>query len=64
MQVLDFIYTDQIDPTRGCRERHQSNEVVLSMMQVYMLAVQFHMGRLENLCINYLESSKLEHSMF
>ena len=32
--VLDFIYTDQIDPTRGCRERHQSNEVVLSMMQV------------------------------
>ena len=32
--VLDFIYTDQIDPTRGCRERHQSNEVVLIMMQV------------------------------
>ena len=57
MQVLDFIYTDQIDPTRGNRERHQSNEVVLSMMQVYMLAVQFHMRRLENLCINYLESS-------
>ena len=56
-KVLDFIYTDQIDPTRGNRERHQSNEVVLSMMQVYMLAVQFHMRRLENLCINYLESS-------
>jgi len=55
--VLDFIYTDQIDPTRGCRERHQSNEVVLSMMQVYMLAVRFHMRRLEYLCINYLESS-------
>ena len=74
--VLDFIYTDQIDPTRGCRERHQSSEVMLSMMQVitrchdmsearvkiiffqvYMLAVQFHMKRLENLCINYLESS-------
>lgn len=55
--VLDFIYTDQIDPTKGCRERHQSNEVVLSMMQVYMLAVQFHMKRLENLCINYLEAS-------
>ena len=32
--VLDFIYTDQIDPTRGCRERHQSSEVMLSMMQV------------------------------
>jgi len=55
--VLDFIYTDQIDPTKGYRERHQSNEVVLSMMQVYMLAVQFHMKRLENLCINYLEAS-------
>lgn len=55
--VLDFIYTDQIDPTRGCREKHQSNEVVLSMMEVYMLAVQFRMKRLENLCINYLESS-------
>ena len=55
--VLDFIYTDQIDPTRGRRERHASNEVVLSMMQVYMLAVQFHMRRLENLCINYLEFS-------
>ena len=27
------------------------------MMQVYMLAVQFHMCRLENLCINYLETS-------
>merc|ERR1719259_1017484 len=26
-------------------------------MQVYMLAVQFHMKRLENLCISYLESS-------
>merc|ERR1719500_2461028 len=55
--VLDYIYTDQIDPTKGYRERHQSNEVVLSMMQVYMLAVQFHMKRLENLCINYLEAS-------
>ena len=55
--VLDFIYTDQIDPTRGNRDKHQSNEVVLSMMQVYMLAVQFRMKRLENLCINYLESS-------
>jgi len=55
--VLHFIYTDQIDPTRGYRERHASNEVVLSMMQVYMLAVQFHMRRLENLCINYLEFS-------
>jgi len=55
--VLDFIYTDQIDPTLACREKHASNEVVLSMMQVYMLAVQFHMRRLEYLCIQYLETS-------
>ena len=55
--VLDFIYTDQIDPTRGIRDKHGNNEVVLSMMQVYMLAVQFLMKRLENLCISYLESS-------
>ena len=101
LMVLDYIYTDQIDPTRGHREKHASNEVVLSMMQVlaliltfdvcncpllkhsraeylviegkdtsvvilltsplllqvYMLAVQFHMSRLEQLCISYLESS-------
>jgi len=55
--VLDYIYTDMIDPTRGQRERQGSNEVVLSMMQVYMLAVQFHMKRLESLAISYLESS-------
>jgi hypothetical protein len=55
--VLDFIYTDQIDPTRGRREQHATNGVVLAMMQVYMLAVQFYMKRLENLCIGYLEAS-------
>jgi len=55
--VLDFIYTDQIDPTYGRRERHATNEVVLSMMQVYMLAVQFLLKRLETLCISYLEQS-------
>ncbi len=32
--VLDFIYTDQIDPTRGERERHATNEIVLLMMKV------------------------------
>ena len=55
--VLDFIYTDQIDPTKGRREQHATNGVVLAMMQVYMLAVQFYMKRLENLCIGYLEAS-------
>ena len=55
--VLDFIYMDQIDPTKGQRERQATNEVVLSMMQVYMLAVQFQLKRLETLCISYLELS-------
>lgn len=55
--VLDFIYTDEIDPTRGQRDKQASNEVVLIMMQVYMLAVQFHMKLLEQLVISYLESS-------
>lgn len=55
--VVDFIYTDQIDPTAGVRERHATDEVVLSMMQVFMLAVQFQMRRLESLCIDYLETS-------
>ena len=36
LMVLDYIYTDQIDPTRGHREKHASNEVVLSMMQVQL----------------------------
>ena len=48
---------DQIDPTKGQRERQATNEVVLSMMQVYMLAVQFQLKRLETLCISYLELS-------
>ena len=46
--VLDFIYTDRIDPTRngvpGDR-RNPSDEVVLTMMGVYTLAVKFHMYR-------------------
>ena len=37
--VLDFIYTDQIDPTRGQKELAASNEVVLLMMQVFTLVI-------------------------
>ncbi len=55
--VLDYIYTDQIDPTRNNRELAASNEVVLTMMQVYTLAVTFHMKRLEELCAQYVENS-------
>lgn len=53
--VMDFIYTDKIDPTRNRREEVNSDEVVLIMMRVYMLSVTLKMSRLEHLCIKYLE---------
>ncbi|KAH0949771.1 hypothetical protein HN011_006074 [Eciton burchellii] len=58
--VLNYIYTDRIDPTKrsdGKMEDPQSNRVVLLMMDVYRLAVQFNMERLEQLCVNYLEAT-------
>ncbi|GAB6032197.1 Leucine-zipper-like transcriptional regulator 1 [Chamberlinius hualienensis] len=54
--VLHYIYTDRIDPTRKNGEP-TCNSVVLLMMDVYRLAVQFEMKRLEQLCIQYLESA-------
>ncbi|EZA52806.1 hypothetical protein DMN91_008863 [Ooceraea biroi] len=58
--VLNYIYTDRIDPTKrsdGKTEDPQSNRIVLLMMDVYGLAVQFNMERLEQLCVNYLEAT-------
>lgn len=71
--VLTYIYTDRIDPTKksGWVPRdfsHDqmenplgkdmlSNRIVLLMMDVYRLAVQFHMKRLEQLCVQYLEAA-------
>ncbi|XP_011148162.2 leucine-zipper-like transcriptional regulator 1 isoform X2 [Harpegnathos saltator] len=62
--VLNYIYTDRIDPTKrtddafnGKIEDPQSNRIVLLMMDVYRLAVQFNMERLEQLCVNYLEAT-------
>lgn len=58
--VLNYIYTDRIDPTKrsdGKVEDPQSNRIVLLMMDVYRLAVQFNMERLEQLCVNYLEAT-------
>lgn len=43
--VLDYIYTDKIDPTQRGQEPG-SNGVVLLMMAVYRLALQFGMIRL------------------
>ncbi|VDI27935.1 Hypothetical predicted protein [Mytilus galloprovincialis] len=53
--VLSYIYTDRILPTQDGQE-HNSNEVILMMMDVYRLSIKFQMGRLEQLCIQYLES--------
>jgi hypothetical protein len=55
--VLDFIYTDEIDPTGDKRELAASNNVVLTMMQVYTLAGTFQMDRLSHLCCLYIEAS-------
>lgn len=54
--VLNFIYTDRIDPTKKI-EDPLSNRIVLLMMDVYRLAVQFNMKRLEQLCVHYLEAT-------
>ncbi|XP_021921772.1 leucine-zipper-like transcriptional regulator 1 isoform X2 [Zootermopsis nevadensis] len=54
--VLNYIYTDRIDPTQKT-EDSMSNRIVLLMMDVYRLAVQFHMRRLEQLCVLYLEAT-------
>lgn len=55
--VLNYIYTDRIDPTKTGSEDPYSNRIVLLMMDVYRLAVQFHMRRLEQLCVQYLENT-------
>ncbi len=55
--VLDYIYTDQIDPTGDNRDLADSNMAVLAIMEVYTLAVTFHMSRLEQLCARYIETS-------
>ena len=55
--LLEFIYTDKIDPTAGDRSMAGSDIVVRSMMEVYALAISFQMERLEVLCLQYLESN-------
>ncbi|XP_014247262.1 leucine-zipper-like transcriptional regulator 1 [Cimex lectularius] len=54
--VLNYIYTDCIDPTKKVVDP-VCNRIVLLMMDVYRLAVQFHMKRLEQLCVQYLEAT-------
>lgn len=54
--VLNYIYTDRIDPTKKI-EDPLSNRIVLLMMDVYRLAVRFNMKRLEKLCVHYLKTT-------
>lgn len=57
--VLNYIYMDCIDPTKQAKEGEDpfSNRIVLQMMDVYRLAVQFNMVRLEHLCMQYLNAT-------
>lgn len=58
--VLNFIYTDCIDPTRKNGQEIESplsNRIVLLIMDVYRLAVQFNMARLESLCVQYMNTT-------
>ncbi|CAG0890166.1 unnamed protein product [Cyprideis torosa] len=54
--VLSYIYTDMIDPSRNGERDPCGSEATLVMIQVYRLACQFHMRRLEFLCRQYLEA--------
>eukprot|EP00794_Sanderia_malayensis_P013893 gene13893-15341_t len=54
--VLWFIYTDKIFPLIK-EEYGTATEVMRLMMDVYSLALKFQLGRLEQLCIQYIEAS-------
>lgn len=49
--VLHYIYTDRIE----FNKEPVSKKIVILMMDVYTLAVQFLIPRLEQLCVQYLE---------
>lgn len=57
--VLEYIYQDRIHPSKCKNEDRElpRNEVTRLMMDVYRLAMKFHMNRLEQLCVQYLEAS-------
>ncbi|XP_043239631.1 leucine-zipper-like transcriptional regulator 1 [Amphibalanus amphitrite] len=55
--VLDYIYTDKIDPTKRTLGDRESGRIVPLMMDVYRLSLQFDMCRLVQLCVQYLEAA-------
>jgi len=55
--VLDYVYTDEIDPTGGKRELAGTNDIVLAILRVSTVAAAFAMTRLEKLCTLYIENA-------
>ncbi|RUS77857.1 hypothetical protein EGW08_014370, partial [Elysia chlorotica] len=58
--ILSYIYTDKIQPSIKGEDLFSlpnNNEVILAMMEVYRLSLQLQMGRLQHLCVQFLEAS-------
>ncbi|PAA55362.1 hypothetical protein BOX15_Mlig010006g2, partial [Macrostomum lignano] len=53
--ILSFVYTDQLQPVENAEDM-QNTATILLMMQVYQLALQFQMSRLQHVVTQYLES--------
>uniref|UniRef100_A0A0B6ZJ80 BTB domain-containing protein n=1 Tax=Arion vulgaris TaxID=1028688 RepID=A0A0B6ZJ80_9EUPU len=55
--ILSYIYTDKIQPSIKADQEPNNNDVILAMMEVYRLSLQLEMGRLQQLCVQFLETS-------
>ncbi|XP_019760823.2 leucine-zipper-like transcriptional regulator 1 [Dendroctonus ponderosae] len=57
--VLDYIYTDSIDPSKYVNkaEPDQEKNTLLRIMDVYQLAEEFQMSRLEHLCVQFINTT-------
>ncbi|XP_060530109.1 leucine-zipper-like transcriptional regulator 1 [Cylas formicarius] len=59
--VLDYIYMDCIDPEKYAKVSKEDSDpekiILVRMMDVYQLAEQFKMARLEHLCVQYLNTT-------
>ncbi|CAG5123341.1 unnamed protein product [Candidula unifasciata] len=54
--ILSYIYTDRIQP-RIKGQEPRNNDAILAMLEVYRLSLQLEMGRLQQLCVQFLEAS-------
>uniref|UniRef100_A0A8D8YQK1 Leucine-zipper-like transcriptional regulator 1 n=1 Tax=Cacopsylla melanoneura TaxID=428564 RepID=A0A8D8YQK1_9HEMI len=53
--VLNYVYTDCVDPYKQVKDP-RGTRMMLTMLDVYRLAIQFRMPRLECLCDEYLRA--------